>query len=364
MSLYLLCGSTPIDLKPPVLNSQDKQRKQHAVFLASKMWPVKSTISIYIYDTSKIQIISRSAFNNKRAEDKPNYIFWYDFSDVSDSDLDKYWDPLYKTIQGKVTPDELVKRVVLDRLAPLVNINFTFTNNIDDSTIRIKFDSTRGCNSLVGTDNDLSSRGLVSNVGPRDPTMYLGWLDVATTLHEFGHVLGMAHEHSNPLKNPIMWNLSGLECYYGEKDWWTSEQVKENIIKRYSVEETNGSEFDPASIMIYSFPASVICKGQLVKITDNGISMDAVYKLSNSDIQWLQAVYPASGVRDPNVIKNLPKSVLPTDVYSPKTTMNLIKKLLDYLKDSLKLVGYLVAVLVLVFLGYLFLRNSRKSSMP
>lgn len=384
MSLYLLCGATPIGNPAPAKNKQQSQA-QRAIFMASKMWAVGSTIKIYIFDFSNIRIISNDEYQNMKNNDASKaelskYIFWYDFSWVPASEKEKYFDPLYNQIQGKVTPGELVRRVVLDSLAPLVNLKLEFTTNINESHIRVKFDSTRGCNSLIGTDNLLSAQGLVSNVGPTDPTMYLAWLDVATTLHEFCHVLGMNHEHQNPNENPIQWDISGVDCYFKDTNGWTSDQVYINIIKRYNTSEINGSNFDPASIMLYSFPATASCcikaattkpDGSVVdvctnryvpvNITSNGKSTSSTYKLSNSDKQWLQYVYPANGIRDPEVIKNLPRTVLQTDVFDPKNVSNMVDQTLEYLKDNWRLAVYVVGGIVGIYCVYKILSKSKQT---
>lgn len=69
------------------------------------------------------------------------------------------------------------------------NLTFDF-NNAPDAEIRIAFNSSDGAWSYVGTD----CQGI-----PRDqPTMNLGFLDGGTAGHEFGHAIGLAHEHQNP----------------------------------------------------------------------------------------------------------------------------------------------------------------------
>lgn len=63
--------------------------------------------------------------------------------------------------------------------------------------VRITFDSTTGNWSALGS--------LANNVSPAQATMNLGWVfdtvddqpyEEAVILHEFGHVLGLSHEHS------------------------------------------------------------------------------------------------------------------------------------------------------------------------
>ena len=69
------------------------------------------------------------------------------------------------------------------------NLTFEF-NNAPDAEIRVTFDPSDGAWSYVGTD----CRSIPSN----EATMNLGFLDGGTPAHEFGHAIGLGHEHLNP----------------------------------------------------------------------------------------------------------------------------------------------------------------------
>ena len=78
----------------------------------------------------------------------------------------------------------------------VANLKFDF-NNAPDAEIRISFNPDDGAWSYIGTDN----RGI-----PMDqPTMNLGFMDGGTAGHEFGHAIGLAHEHQNPAGG-MEWN--------------------------------------------------------------------------------------------------------------------------------------------------------------
>jgi hypothetical protein len=77
------------------------------------------------------------------------------------------------------------------------NIRFEFFADDPDAEIRISFQQS-GSWSAVGTD------ALVEEYFPKtEPTMNFGWLKpglaeeeyLGVVLHEFGHALGMIHEH-------------------------------------------------------------------------------------------------------------------------------------------------------------------------
>ena len=52
---------------------------------------------------------------------------------------------------------------------------------------------------------------------------------------------------------------------------------------RYSVDQINGSEFDPDSIMLYFFPAY---------LTKDGKGTHANNRLSPTDVKWVEKEYP------------------------------------------------------------------------
>ena len=39
-------------------------------------------------------------------------------------------------------------------------------------------------------------------------------------------------------------------------NFWNEQKVRLNVINKYSVDQINGTMFDPDSIMLYFFPAS------------------------------------------------------------------------------------------------------------
>ena len=132
------------------------------------------------------------------------------------------------------------------------NLKFDF-NGAPDAEIRIAFDSDDGAWSYIGTDN----RSIQSN----QPTMNLGFMDGGTAGHEFGHAIGLAHEHQNPAGG-IEWNeVTVIKALSGPPNNWDEATIRHNVLNKYTVNQIKGTKFDPESIMLYFFPGSWVKSG-------------------------------------------------------------------------------------------------------
>jgi hypothetical protein len=161
------------------------------------------------------------------------------------------------------------------------NLQFDF-NNAPDAEIRIAFDPTDGAWSYIGTDARHISQG--------DPTMNLGFLDGGTAAHEFGHAIGLAHEHQNPAGG-IEWNEEVvLRDLSGPPNSWTPEQIRHNVLEKYSVDQIRGTQFDPDSVMLYFFPSSWTKTGQGTKANEILSDMDQAFVAS-------EQAYPHTAVQ-------------------------------------------------------------------
>lgn len=175
--------------------------------------------------------------------------------------------------------DQAVAREQAVWWTQVANLKFAF-NDAPDAEIRIAFDPNDGAWSYVGTD----CRGIPSN----EPTMNLGFLDAGTAAHEFGHAIGLAHEHQNPAGG-IQWNEQVVIREMAESpNFWDEQTTRHNILRKYSADHINGTAFDPDSIMLYFFPASW---------TLNGIATEANEILSRIDKEFIAGakMYPKTG---------------------------------------------------------------------
>jgi hypothetical protein len=135
-----------------------------------------------------------------------------------------------------------------------------------------------GAWSYIGTDS--------LNIPADQPTMNFGWLDEGVILHEFGHMLGMIHEHQNPRNNPIQWNKPVVNAALsGSPNFWDQATIDHNMYAQYDVSQINGSSLDPQSVMLYSFPATW---------TVNGFHTDPNDTLSAVDKEFAKRVYPTA----------------------------------------------------------------------
>lgn len=140
------------------------------------------------------------------------------------------------------------------------NLKFDF-NNAPDAEIRISYDSNDGAWSYVGTD----AKGIPAG----QATMNLGFLDGGTAGHEFGHAIGLAHEHQNP-DGGIQWNEAVvIKALGGPPNNWPPDQARHNVLEKYTANQIRGTKFDPKSIMLYFFPADWTLNG--IATTQNEI---------------------------------------------------------------------------------------------
>lgn len=129
-------------------------------------------------------------------------------------------------------------------------------------------------------------------IPPDQPTVFFGWVNEQTpeaairqvVLHEFGHVLGLVHEHQSPAAR-IPWNRDRVYEYYRltQTPPWTRADVDRNIFALYDAATTNYSAYDPKSIMHYAIPAS---------LTTDGSSTPWNWTLSATDEEYIKKFYP------------------------------------------------------------------------
>ncbi|TCD66804.1 hypothetical protein EIP91_000940 [Steccherinum ochraceum] len=165
--------------------------------------------------------------------------------------------------------------------------NLTFRKVASGGQIRISFDATDGSWSWVGRET--------LEVSPKKATMNFGWVrgttsvldneEKGTILHEFGHALGLLHEHQSPARGgTLTLNEARVYEYYQITQGWTRERVKEQIIDVYDKDNiSNYSELDLTSIMMYFMPK---------EMNKQNIEVKANVVLSDLDKAYIAINYP------------------------------------------------------------------------
>ncbi len=226
------------------------------------------------------------------------------------------------------------------------NVKFSFVpDNTAATNIRIKLGRGMGHNSYIGTYSNMMSQAEPTlNLDTSDFVDYnyyvaeakakgvdfskmseddvYAWMDTllqkpnlqlnsksmrGTTLHEFGHALGLLHEQSYP--GGVKWNKSDeAYAYYLKTQGWDKAKVDAQVFKVSDVFYTNSTTYDPKSIMQYSIEAWQTTDGFAVPRND---------ELSAGDKSLIAALYPKDkAVSDKEVSRVSVTNLNKIDVYN------------------------------------------------
>lgn len=272
-------------------------------------------------------------------------------------------------VDGSPKQKKWVMKMVQKDLEPIVNkLKFTWNVPVQQADIRISFALKGQAWSTVGTDAKL--------VPSPQPTMNFGWLDDDTqygsekfkntgqvVLHEFGHALGMIHEHQNPKNNLIVWNKPVVIAELSRTQGWDIQTIEHNMFAKYGDKElceeakalpttnqtrtkkiqdfcsgelVNGSDYDVNSIMHYFYPSEWIKEGP------KKIPVNTTF--SALDKKWLGKYY---GKPKPKVEPKPPPT--PKHTPTPKRTPK------DEHEVEVDTQGYSIIVSVFIILMMLIL---------
>lgn len=178
------------------------------------------------------------------------------------------------------------------------NLEFVETEDVASAHIRIR----------VETDFNDSALGRQARHRKFSGThtMRLGYLSNSRTnrrqrkriiQHEFGHVLGLRHEHQHP-DSGLTWRTNEIVADHLGKNWGkcntkdvTPAQLEklceESVRSFYLSHSISGhklAEYDPDSVMLYTFPAS---------FNDEGVEVSRLNLISPKDLDFAKRLYPA-----------------------------------------------------------------------
>ena len=196
------------------------------------------------------------------------------------------------------------------------NITFKFVPDTASNTqIRIKLGKGKGHNSAVGTEANFRPQSAQTmnfdtlffadgdyyvarlqkrNIQPpynlnqlieemrADPNHWKNEEIRRVVTHEFGHSLGLLHEQSYP--GAVNWKKTdSVYNYYKETEGWDKDMVDFNVFDVSNQFYTNGTKYDPQSIMQYSIESWQ---------TTDGYSVQQNSQLSAGDKALIAALYP------------------------------------------------------------------------
>jgi hypothetical protein len=197
------------------------------------------------------------------------------------------WEPSdvirVKFLEGDQSLRERVRAVAEQWTAPgKANLTLQFVPE-GDSEIRIAFEQGNGSWSYLGTQ--------CRDIPDDQPTMNYGWLTPESSdvdvrrvvLHEFGHALGLIHEHQNPM-GAIDWNEPAVIAdLSGPPNNWDEETIRHNVLDHYQPGAVSATPVDRFSIMMYPIPAAW---------TNDGFSAGLNDDLSDTDVEFIRETYP------------------------------------------------------------------------
>jgi serralysin len=187
-------------------------------------------------------------------------------------------------LDGDASVQDRIKDAVKAWTSPdTASLKIVFLKDPKKADVRISF-TYEGSWSAIGT---------ACRTVPKDePSMNFGWLTPASSdedlravvLHEFGHALGLIHEHQSP-GSVIPWNKANVyRDLSGPPNNWDTATIDANMFDAYSKKETNFTAVDPTSIMMYPIPEGWV--------TDPKYAAGMNRDLSPQDKKFVQQQYP------------------------------------------------------------------------
>lgn len=205
-------------------------------------------------------------------------------------EIGKYWTNGRTLKVGFIGGTEAMRsrvRQYAPEWSQVANIQFLFVEK-GETDLRVSFVGGLGSWSMIGTD--------ASRMPQYKQTINFGWMGQlgegdyrASILHEFGHALGLLHEHQHP-QGGIPWDKDKLYAFYRRTQGWDEDKVNEQVLSTYTANRTQYTQYDPYSIMHYPIPNSLT-------IGDFEVGMNQ--DLSSTDRAFMAKVYPKRGGSSP-----------------------------------------------------------------
>ncbi|MDQ0705669.1 putative GNAT family acetyltransferase [Pseudomonas sp. W3I7] len=171
---------------------------------------------------------------------------------------DKYW-PQNSTLKIAVydADEEALEHIKKAANLWLVHINLTFEfvpGEEGDIRIALDYGETHSGSSAIGTDAQKVPLYLPTMVLPNP---YDNPRFEAVAAHEFGHALGLHHEHKHPNRT-IDFNTPVIYRHF--RGHGSNEAIYKDILQPLDEKNVAASEYDNKSIMHYGFSSDALWK--------------------------------------------------------------------------------------------------------
>lgn len=170
----------------------------------------------------------------------------------------------------------------INKWAPHINLKLEFVDG-PDGDIRIAANNQTGGHSAIGRQ--------ANDIPKSEPTMVIGFggendnYTAGTIMHEFGHALGLQHEHQHP-DNTLDFDRERVYQEYA-KHGLTREETDAFVLNPLNRENLIFLGYDKDSIMNYGFAEGTIRnRGAIPRGND----------LSKGDKEFAEFIYPKSKI--------------------------------------------------------------------